>query len=62
MSRPEHLGCVNTAAGISRINELQRLYDENPERYEQREREAKEARWLEQEQERQEYERRREND
>ena len=57
MSRPEHLGCVNTPAGIRRINELQELYDKNPDAYERREREEKEAR-LQEEQERIENDRR----
>lgn len=52
MSRPEHLSCVNTAGGISRINENQRHYDADPEGYERREREHKEQ------MEREEYERR----
>jgi len=42
MSRPEHLGCVNTAEGIRRINEEQRYYDEDPERYERQEQERQE--------------------
>ena len=42
MARPKHLSCPNTPAGIRRINELQELYDEDPEGYERREREAKE--------------------
>lgn len=49
MSRPEHLNCVNTVEGIRRINENQRVYDEDPERYERREREAEEARRQEEE-------------
>ena len=32
--RPEHLSCINTAAGIDRINEAQRHYDEDPDRAE----------------------------
>ena len=43
MTRPEHLNCVNTAEGISRINEEQGYYDENPERAE-REQRAREER------------------
>ena len=54
MSRPEHLPCVNTAAGIRRINELQELYDKDPHGYERREREAREERQRE-EQEQREY-------
>jgi hypothetical protein len=42
MARPNHLPCVNTAEGIRRINENQRLYDKNPERYERQERERRE--------------------
>lgn len=34
MSRPQHLTCPNTAAGISRINAEQARYDEDPEAYE----------------------------
>ncbi len=34
MNRPEHLSCVNTATGISRINQEQELYDSNPQAYE----------------------------
>lgn len=49
MSRPEHLHCVNTAEGIHRINEEQRYYDEDPERYERQEREAQEQYQIEQE-------------
>jgi hypothetical protein len=52
MARPNHLPCVNTAEGIRRINENQRLYDENPERYERQERERREE--LERERENQE--------
>ena len=47
MSRPEHLGCVNTAEGIRRINEAQELYDKDPEAYEHREREEKEREEME---------------
>lgn len=42
MSRPNHLPCVNTAEGIRRINENQRNYDKDPERYEREERERRE--------------------
>lgn len=49
MSRPEHLNCVNTPEGIRRINELQELYDKDPNEYERRERLRKEE--LEQEEE-----------
>lgn len=49
MSRPRHLSCVNTAEGIRRINEEQRYYDEDPERYERQERERQEAYMMEQE-------------
>lgn len=42
MSRPEHLNCVNTADGIRRINEEQRIYDRDPEAYERRERAERE--------------------
>jgi hypothetical protein len=55
MSRPEHLRCVNTAAGIRRINELQALYDKNPAAYERREREAIEQRQREESEEREQY-------
>lgn len=34
MSRPEHLHCPNSAAGISRINEEQARYDEDEDAYE----------------------------
>ena len=54
MSRPEHLGCVNTPAGIRRINELQEQYDKDPAGYERRERESREERQRE-EQEQREY-------
>jgi hypothetical protein len=52
MSRPKHLPCVNTREGILRINELQRLYDQDPKEYERREREEKEQHSREQEEER----------
>ncbi len=42
MTRPQHLSCPNTPEGIRRINENQRHYDEDPEGYEIREREATE--------------------
>ena len=35
MSRPEHLSCVNAVLGINRINEEQRIYDEDPQDWEQ---------------------------
>lgn len=57
MGRPEHLNCVNTAEGIRRINEEQRYYDEDPERYERQEREREEARQQEEQWQREEYER-----
>ena len=50
MSRPEHLRCINTPEGIRRINELQELYDRDPQKYERLERERRE------EQQREEYE------
>lgn len=34
MTRPQHLSVPNTPAGITRINEEQRRYDENPAEYE----------------------------
>jgi hypothetical protein len=40
--RPEHLSCVNTAEGIRRINEIQSLYDQDPQAYEQNEMQRKE--------------------
>ena len=48
MSRPEHLRCVNTPEGIRRINEMQRFYDQDPERFERRERQREEERQQEQ--------------
>jgi len=57
MSRPKHLDCVNTPGGIRRINELQELYDKDPEAYERREREQEERAQELEEQERQDYER-----
>jgi len=42
MGRPEHLNCVNTAEGISRINADQSYYDSDPEGYERREQEYRE--------------------
>jgi len=44
MSRPQHLNCVNTVAGIRRINEEQREYDKDPNAYERREQEREECR------------------
>lgn len=44
MSRPEHLSVPNTAEGIRGINERQEHYDQDPEAYERREREAEEER------------------
>jgi len=61
MSRPEHLSVPNTPAGIRRINEMQEIYDKDPEAYEANERADEErmaqeedakARWREQEEER----------
>jgi FtsZ-interacting cell division protein YlmF len=49
MSRPEHLNCVNTASGISRINEEQAYYDKDPERHEAEERRKEESRREEEE-------------
>ena len=49
MARPEHLNCINTAEGIRRINEMQEVYDKDPERWERREQEAREQRQMEQE-------------
>jgi len=59
MSRPDFPRpyTILTPNMISRINSEQQYYDENPERYERQQRIAKENRELEQEQERQEYER-----
>ena len=55
MSRPEHLRCVNTRAGIIRINAEQELYDKDPAAYERREREEKEQYEREQQEEREQY-------
>jgi hypothetical protein len=46
MSRPEHVPCVNTPEGIYRINELQRHYDEDPERYEEEEQRQEEVAYM----------------
>lgn len=53
MTRPNHLNCVNTSSGIRAINEAQRHYDQDPERYEREERIAKENYERDQEAERQ---------
>lgn len=42
--RPQHLNCVNTPEGIRRINEEQRIHDENPEQWEQQRMEQEELR------------------
>ena len=57
MSRPEHLPCVNTRAGIMRINAEQELYDKDPAAYERRERESKEERQREEQEEREYFNR-----
>lgn len=57
MSRPEHLSIINTPEGIRRINEDQRVYDEAPEAWEQREREEAEQRQREEQEQYEEYQR-----
>lgn len=49
MGRPEFPGGVLTAGMINRINESQRIYDENPERWERQEQEREEYRQMEEE-------------
>lgn len=49
MSRPEHPGGILTAGMINRINENQRIYDENPERWERQEQERNEHQQMEEE-------------
>jgi len=49
MSRPEFLNCIMTPEIIRSIRQDQEYYDEDPERYEQQERERKERRLQEQE-------------
>ena len=51
MSRPEHLNVPNTPEGIRRINEMQEAYDRDPERWERREKEARDQQEQEQENE-----------
>ena len=49
MTRPEHLNVPNTPEGIRAINEMQRVYDEDPQGYERREQQHREE--LQQQQE-----------
>ena len=50
MGRPEFpTGCILTPNMIHRINESQRIYDENPERWERQEQEREEYRQMEEE-------------
>ena len=60
MSRPQHLNVPNTSAGISAINEAQRHYDADPEKYEAEERASYEERQREEQNQREEYERQQE--
>lgn len=53
MSRPQHLGCINTVEGIRRINEEQRAYDDDSERYERQQEAQREYYELEQQEMRQ---------
>ena len=54
MSRSEFPGGILTSGMINRINENQRIYDENPERWERQEQEREDCRQMEEERMREE--------
>lgn len=55
MARPNHLSVPNTPEGISRINQLQDLYDRDPQAYEERERYQEQMRQEQEQQEREQW-------
>ena len=56
MPRPKFLDCIMTPEIIHRIRENQDYYDKDPEGYERREKERKEALQAEEEYNREQYE------